>query len=83
MNAPLPNLGGEHGTKPVPPEKHRLVADVDATIEQQTLELPQRKRIADIHHYREANNLGRTVETTEGVLHRCKLRNSPARLKMS
>jgi hypothetical protein len=41
MNAPLPNLGGEHGTEPVPPETHRLVADVDATIEQQIFDLPQ------------------------------------------
>ena len=33
------------------------------------------------HHHREPDDLGRTVEITEGILHRCKLRNSPARLK--
>jgi hypothetical protein len=31
------DLAGEHGTKPVLPEPHRLVADVDAPLEQQVL----------------------------------------------
>ncbi len=76
MNAPLPDLRGEHRPKTVPPETYRLVADIDATFEQQILDLPQRQRIPDVHHYREANYLGRTVEITEGILHRYKLRNA-------
>jgi len=40
-NAPLPDLRGEHRTEPVPPETHGLVANVDATFEQQVLDLAQ------------------------------------------
>ena len=67
--------------EPVPPETYRFVADIDAAIEKNIFDLPQRKRIADIHHDRETNYLRRAVEITEGILHRCKLRNSPACLK--
>ena len=82
MNAPLPDFRGEYRTKPVPPETHCFVANIDATLKQQIFDLPQRKRIPDVHHHREADYLGRTVEITKGILHRCKLRNSPARLKL-
>ncbi len=41
MNAPFPDLRGEHRTEPVPPETHRFVADIDATFEQQIFNLPQ------------------------------------------
>ena len=57
MNAPFPDLRGEYRAEPVPPKTHRLVADVDATLEQQIFNLPQGKRIADVHHDREANYL--------------------------
>ena len=40
-NSPLPDLRGEHRTEPVPPEPHGLMADVDATLEQQILYLPE------------------------------------------
>jgi hypothetical protein len=39
-DSPFPDLGGKHWTEPVPPEPHRLVADVDAALEQQILDLP-------------------------------------------
>ncbi len=81
MNAPLPDLRGQQWTEPVPPEPHRLMADIYAAFEQQILNLSQRKRIPHVHHHREANHLRGTVEVTEGILHRCKLRNAPARLK--
>ena len=45
------------------------------------LDLPQRQRIADIHHHREADHLGRTVEITEGIAHRRRLGNLARRLK--
>ena len=38
-------------------------------------------RIADIHHHHEADHLGRTVETTEGIAHRRRLRNLAKWLK--
>ena len=34
---------------------------------------PQRQRVANIHHHREPDDLGCTVEITEGVLHLVKL----------
>ena len=40
MHTPPPDLRGEHWTEPVPPEPHRLVADVDAAFEQQVFDLP-------------------------------------------
>ncbi len=57
MNAPLPDLRGEHRAKPVPPETHGFVADINATLEQQIFDLPQRERITDVHHHREADYL--------------------------
>ncbi len=81
MNTPFPDLRGEHRTEPVPPETYCLVAYIDATLKQQILDLSQRNRIPDVHHYREANYLRRTVEITEGILHRCKLRNAAPWLK--
>ena len=81
INAPLPDLCGEHRPKPIPPVPHRLVADVDARFEQNVFNLAQRQRIADVQHHHEANDLGRTVEITAGISHRLRLRNSPSPLK--
>jgi hypothetical protein len=57
------------------------VADIDATFKQQVFDLPQRQRIADVHHHREADYLGRTIEITKGIAHRWRLWNAPVRLK--
>jgi hypothetical protein len=57
MNTPLADLGGEHRTEAVPPEPHSLVANVDAALKENIFDLPQRKRLADIHHNYGANNL--------------------------
>jgi hypothetical protein len=57
------------------------MADVDAALMQKVFDLPQRQRIADIHHHRQANYLRRRVETAEGIWHRPKLRNGIAKLK--
>ena len=48
MKASLPDRGRKHRTEPVPPVPNRLVADVDAPLEQNILDLSQRQRIADI-----------------------------------
>jgi hypothetical protein len=58
-----------------------LVTDVEAPLEEQIFDLPQRQRIADIHHHREADDLGRTVEISEGIAHRRRLRILARRLK--
>ncbi len=41
LNAPLPDLRGEHWTEPVLPEPHRLVADIDTPLKQEIFDLPQ------------------------------------------
>ena len=81
MNASFPDLRGEHRTEPVPPEPDRLVADIDATFEQQIFDLPQRQRIADLYHHREADYLGRAVEVTEWIAHCRRLRILATSLK--
>ena len=52
MNEAFPYLRGEHRTKPVPPEPHRLMADIDATLAKSSLDLAQRQRIPDVHQHR-------------------------------
>jgi len=41
---------GEHRTEPVPIEPHRLMANVDATLDQQVFNVPQRQRGFHVHH---------------------------------
>jgi len=65
----------------VPPEPYCLVANIDAPLEQNILDLSPRQRIADIHHHHEADYLGRAVDITEGIAHRRRLRNLARRLK--
>ena len=57
-NAPFSDLRCEHQAEPVPPEANRLVANVDAALKLQILDLTERQRIADAHHYCEADDLG-------------------------
>ncbi len=38
-------------------------------LEEEIFYLSQGQRITDVHHHREADHLGRTVEITEGILH--------------
>jgi hypothetical protein len=57
------------------------VTDVDAPLEEQVFDLPQRQRITNIHHHREADHLGRAVEIAEGIAHRRRLRSLARRLK--
>jgi hypothetical protein len=68
MNPSRADLGRKHRAEPVPPETYRLVA-IDASFKQKILDLAQRKRIPDIHHHRQADNLGRRVEITERIFH--------------
>ena len=67
MDAPFTNFSGEHRTKPVPPKSNRLVADIDATLVQQILNISKRKRKTDIHHNRQADDFGRRLEVLEWV----------------
>ena len=80
-NAPISDLSGEHQTEPVPPKPEGLVAYIDTALKQQVFDLAQGQRVPDIHHHREANDFGQTIEITEGVFHPSKLRKSPYRLE--
>jgi hypothetical protein len=79
---PFPDLRGEQRAKSVPPEPHRFVADVDAALVQQVLNIAKRKGKAKVHHHCQANDLWAVVKVLEGVFfhHKQKLRNRPARL---
>jgi hypothetical protein len=45
----------------------RTVADIDAAFDQKVFNLTERQGIADVHHHRETDDLGRTVEISEGI----------------
>ncbi len=70
-NTAAPDLGREDGAETVPPEPHRLMRDVDAALMQQVFHIPQRQRVAHLHHHREAHDLGTGLEGAEnaGVAH--------------
>src|SRR5271167_2227326 len=71
--ASLTNLGGEHRAKPVTPEPHGLVADVDPALGQKILDVAQRQRVSDVHHHDQTDDLWRAVEISERVAHVLKL----------
>ena len=61
-----PDLGGEHRAEPVPPEPHGLMADLDAALVQEVLDVAQRERVSDIEHHGQADDLGAGLEVPEG-----------------
>jgi len=50
------DLRREHRTKPVPPEPHGFMADINATLVQQIFDVSQRQRKPDIHHHSKTNH---------------------------
>jgi len=60
-----PNIGRKHRAKTIPPQPHRLVADVNAAFEQQILHVPKRQRETHIHQHDKADHLGRRVKSTK------------------
>lgn len=61
------DLGRKDGAKPPPPEARRLVRDIDTALVQKVLDVAQRKWVANVHYYREADDLGRCLEIAENV----------------
>ncbi len=45
------DVGREHRAEPIPPKPHGLMTNVDPSLEQQILNVPQAKREPDVHHY--------------------------------
>ena len=80
-DAAISDLRSEHRTEPVPSEAHGFVTDIEAALEQHIFDLSQRQRIPDVHHHREPDHVGRTVEITEGIGHLWKLPADVAHLK--
>ena len=78
-----PDLCGEDPAKPVPPEPHSLMADLDAALMQQVLDVAQRQRVADVRHYRQADDLGTGREVPESgeIGHLTRLGDYPFLLK--
>jgi hypothetical protein len=52
-------------TEPVPPVAHRLVAEIEAALEEQMFHVPQRQREANVHGHHHADYLRRRVEIPE------------------
>ena len=75
-------LSSEHRAKSVPPVPNRFVADVDATLVQQILNISQRQWKANVHHDHQANDLRAALKGLERVFfhHASRLQNHPARL---
>jgi hypothetical protein len=46
------DLGGEHRAEAVPPKPHGFMADLDAALTQEVLDVPKRQREPHIHFYR-------------------------------
>jgi hypothetical protein len=65
---PLADLGRKPRTEPVPPKTHRFMADIDTAFVEQIFDLPQRKRIPDIHHHSKADNFGRCLEIDDTLI---------------
>jgi len=49
----------------------------------QAFDLPQQQRIADVHHHREADDFGRSLEITEWISHPRTLRDVLSALRNS
>ena len=78
-NALAPNVPSEQRPELVPPHPQLLVAQIDPALEEEVLDVAQRKRKPDVHHNHEADHLGRWVEIAEwadgfaGTWHRRRL----------
>ncbi len=77
----LPDLGGKQRAKAVLPVPHGFIADVDAALKQEIFNLSQRQGITDIQHHSAADDLERTIEITERVVHRRRLGDLNSQLK--
>ena len=60
-------IRSEHGPEAVPPKPHRFMAGVDPPFVQQVFDVSKRKGEPDVHHHRQADDLGRGLEITEGA----------------
>jgi len=52
------DIAGEQRPKSVPPKPKRLMADFDPALMQQVFDVPERKRISNLHHNRQPDISG-------------------------
>ena len=76
-NPPFPTLGSKHRAEPVPPETHRLLANVHAPIVELVLDLPQGEWKFNVHHHGQPDDLGRCLEVFERIFHSGNLEGVP------
>jgi hypothetical protein len=78
----LADPSGKLQAKSVPPKSNFLVADLDATLVQNILDIPKRKRKPNIHHHGQTDDLGARLEVAERAVfcHPQRLSARPARL---
>ena len=74
------DLRGEQRPKAIPPKPDRFVADVDPALMQKIFHITQRKRISNVQHYRQANDLWRRFKIAKwtAFCHPEKLGEPPA-----
>jgi hypothetical protein len=56
------DISGKHQAKYVPPKPSRLMADVDASLEQKNPKVAKRMREPNIHHDGQTDDRGATLE---------------------
>ena len=62
----LADLGREHRAKTVPPEPNGLMADLYAAFVKKVFDVAQRKRVADVQHYGQANDFRAGLAVAKG-----------------
>ncbi len=65
LNTLSSDLGGKHRAEPVPPKAYCFMAYIDPTLVQQIFDITKRKQKSDVHHHREADDLGIGFEMLE------------------
>ena len=53
-----PDVAGKHRTEPVPPKADGFVTQIDAALEQEVFDVPQRQRKPHIHQHDQSDDLG-------------------------
>ena len=78
------DLSGKYWTKSIPPEADRFMADIDAALVEKVLNISKRKWIPNIHHYRQADDLGARFEIAKWRVfcHPVRLRDRAAHLNL-
>lgn len=67
-NSLPPDVRSKHWTETVPPKLHRVVAKVIPTFEKQIFDVPKRLRISNVKHHNHADEVGKRVKISKGII---------------